>query len=109
MRSFSCSVKATNVHIPFKRLDFGETDVLDKFYNSDVAVVDMSVQEQQWALFYHVGMRESMAMPKTVILLHDTDPEFTLSVKVSERGVCGTGVCACVCVCEGKFRCGRGA
>lgn len=75
-------MKAELTHIPFKRLDFGETDVLDKFYNADVAIVDMSVQEQQWALFYHVGMRESMAMPKTIILLHDTDPEFTLSVKV---------------------------
>ncbi len=76
-------MKAQLTLIPFKRLDFGETDVLDKFYNADVAIVDMSVQEQQWALFYHVGMRESMAMPKTIILLHDTDPEFTLSVKVS--------------------------
>ena len=76
-------MKAELILIPFKRLDFGETDVLDKFYNADVAIVDMSVQEQQWALFYHVGMRESMAMPKTIILLHDTDPEFTLSVKVS--------------------------
>ena len=78
-------MKADLTHIPFKRLDFGETDVLDKFYNADVAIVDMSVQEQQWALFYHVGMRESMAMPKTIILLHDTDPEFTLSVKVNDQ------------------------
>ena len=76
-------MKAELTHMPFKRLDFGETDVLDKFYNADVAIVDMSVQEQQWALSYHIGMRESMAMPKTIIMLHDTDPEFTLSVKVT--------------------------
>ena len=79
------SVKAELSHLSFEALDFGETDVLDRFYNADVAVVDMSIQVQQSALSYHIGVRESMGMPKTVILLHDTDPEFTLSVKVSEN------------------------
>lgn len=67
----------------FEKLDFGETEFLDKFYNSDVAIVDMSIQIQQASLFYHIGVRESLGMPETVILLHDTDPEFTLSVKVA--------------------------
>ena len=44
--------------------------------------MDMSVHGQQSALFYHIGVRESMGMPETVILLNDIDPEFTLSVKV---------------------------
>ena len=72
-------------YIPFEKLDFGETDVLDKFYNADVAIVDMSVHVQQSALVYHIGVRESMGMPQTIIILHDTDPEFTLSVKVSSE------------------------
>jgi len=66
----------------FDRLDFGETDALEKFYNSDVAIVDMSIRLQQLSLFYHIGVRENLGMPQTVVLLHDIDPEFTLSVKV---------------------------
>ena len=77
-----CSLKARLTYVQFEKLDFGETDVLDRFYNADVAIVDMSVQVQQSALFYHIGVRDSLGMPETVILLNDTDPEFTVSVKV---------------------------
>ncbi len=75
-------MKADLSHVSFETLDFGETEVLDRFYNADVAVVDMSVQVQQSSLSYHIGVRQSMDMPKTIVLLHDTNPEFTLSVKV---------------------------
>ena len=78
-------MKANLSHIAFETLDFGETEVLDRFYNADVAVVDMSMQVQQSSLSYHIGVRESMDMPKTVVLLHATNPEFTLSVKVYKR------------------------
>ena len=79
-----CAVmRASLCQMSFEYLDFGGTDALDKFYNADVAVVDMSIHVQQASLFYHIGVRESMGMPETIILLNDTDPEFTLSVKVS--------------------------
>jgi len=68
--------------VSFERLDFGDTDALDQFYNADVAFVDMSVRCQQAALSYHIGVRQNMGALETVIILHDTDPEFTLSVKV---------------------------
>lgn len=77
------SVKVDFCQMNFEKLDFGETEYLDRFYNADVAIVDMSIQLQQASLFYHIGVRESMGMPETVILLNDIDPEFTLSVKLS--------------------------
>jgi len=80
-------------HISFERLDFGETDVLDQFYNADVAVVDMSKRRQQATLSYHIGVRQHIGAPETVVMLHDTDPQFVLSAKV-----CTVILCINVCI-----------
>ncbi|XP_075710143.1 mitogen-activated protein kinase kinase kinase 15 [Rhinoderma darwinii] len=79
--------------VNFGELDFGETEVLDTFYDADVAVVDMSDVGRQPSLFYHLGVRESFDMANNVIIYHDTDPDTSLSLKdmVAQKNTASSG------------------
>jgi len=78
------SANASLENVQFQKLDFGETAILDNFYNADVVVVDMTIATQQSSLFYHIGVRQSMGMKHNVVIANDTDPELTVSLRVSE-------------------------
>ncbi|XP_015210076.1 mitogen-activated protein kinase kinase kinase 5 isoform X2 [Lepisosteus oculatus] len=65
--------KLVTVH--FGKLDFGETAVLDHFYNADIAVVEMTDAFRQPSLFYHLGVRESFSMANNIILYCDTNSD----------------------------------
>ncbi|XP_025977072.1 mitogen-activated protein kinase kinase kinase 5 isoform X2 [Dromaius novaehollandiae] len=74
-------VGATLETLHFGKLDFGETAVLDRFYNADIAVVEMSDAFRQPSLFYHLGVRESFSMANNIILYCDTNAESLQSLK----------------------------
>ncbi|NXJ70931.1 M3K6 kinase, partial [Rostratula benghalensis] len=60
--------------LPFDTLALGDTATLHRFYNADVAVVELSDSICQPSLFYHLGVRESFNMSHNILLCCQTDP-----------------------------------
>lgn len=84
--------------IPFDKLDFGETSALDRFYNADVVVGDLSEHAHRAPLFYQLGVRDSFGMHHNIVTFLDKDQEETLAllkVKVVTAGCGGDDMSVC--------------
>ncbi|XP_068773932.1 mitogen-activated protein kinase kinase kinase 6 [Struthio camelus] len=73
LRDACRDVRAQLHTVPFGTLTLGDTGTLDRFYNADVAVVEMSDSICQPSLFYHLGVRESFNMTHNVLLCCHSD------------------------------------
>ncbi|NWR80402.1 M3K6 kinase, partial [Centropus unirufus] len=70
----ACRHLRAHLHpLPFDTLVLGDTATLDRFYNADVAVVELSDSICQPSLFYHLGVRESFNMSHNVLLCCQAD------------------------------------
>ncbi|XP_026512926.1 mitogen-activated protein kinase kinase kinase 6 [Terrapene carolina triunguis] len=73
LRDACREVRAELQTVPFGTLALGDPGPLDRFYNADVAVVEVSNSLCQPSLFYHLGVRESFSMTNNVLLCCHTD------------------------------------
>ncbi|RWS07520.1 mitogen-activated protein kinase kinase kinase 5-like isoform X4 [Dinothrombium tinctorium] len=80
------SCQAANVAlqcISFQKLDFGETTVVDQFHSADVAIIDLSIQEQQNSLLYLLGVRESFGMKQNLLMYNDSNADGAMQLRSS--------------------------
>ncbi|NXL03321.1 M3K6 kinase, partial [Mesembrinibis cayennensis] len=82
--------------LPFGTLALGDTATLDRFYNADVAVVELSDSVCQPSLFYHLGVRESFNMSHNILLCCQADlpPLQALQVSRDRDGDRDTDLCS---------------
>ncbi|KAK0419184.1 hypothetical protein QR680_013999 [Steinernema hermaphroditum] len=79
------SLNINLTRIDFDRLDFGETNTLDTFYNADVVIVDVTITHQQPSLCYHIGVRESMGQTYNMVITFWTEDSTELHIMEALR------------------------
>lgn len=80
----ACDAANASLHlILFQKLDFGEMSAVEKFHGADVAIIDLSIQEQQNSLLYLLGVRESFGMKQNILLFNEYSTEGALQLRLS--------------------------
>ena len=73
----AAELKHTTVErLPFDRLDFGETAILDKFYSANMVVADVTEKSYQATVFYQLGLRESFDMRHNIVTCVDQQSSY---------------------------------
>ena len=62
-------------HLSFEQLDFGETVYLEKFYNADICIVDMTIQ----VLISHSRMLKPMLLSLLNLDVYDRSDSVVLA------------------------------
>ncbi|XP_075294051.1 mitogen-activated protein kinase kinase kinase 6 isoform X2 [Opisthocomus hoazin] len=91
----ACGQLRARLHaLPLDTLALGDTGTLHRFYDADVAVVELSDSACQPSLFYHLGVRESFNMSHNVLLCCQADltPLQTLQEDICQKNsdLCGS-------------------
>lgn len=80
----ACEASNASLHlILFQKLDFGEMSAVEQFHGADVAIIDLSVQEQQNSLLYLLGVRESFGMKQNILLFNEFNTESALQLRLT--------------------------
>lgn len=75
----ACHISNANCQlIALSKLDFDELNAADAFYAADVAIVDLSIQNQQHSLFYRIGNRENFGMRHNILIYNDDSLKVTI-------------------------------
>ena len=75
--------QSTIERLPFEKLDFGDLDMLEKFYSAPVVVVDVTERQYEACLYYQLGIRESFGMKHNIVTCVDQQNSYTGGRKAS--------------------------
>ncbi len=69
--------QCTLERLPFEKLDFGDLDLLEKFYSAPAVVVDVTERQYEACLYYQLGIRESFGMKHNIVTCIDQQNSYS--------------------------------
>lgn len=75
------SISAKMHHLSLHKLEFGEAASVDLFHSADVAIVDLSIFDQQKSLFLLLGTRQAFATGHNILIFNEITPDAVSVIK----------------------------